>query len=154
MTAGLRRLGLACLALVVLSACGGSDGPTSPRTVDLSGTWRIAFTNLSGSGITCNTTAIDYFVTQTGTTFSATSNSTYIFTCTDGIDTVSDTATGAIISNGHVNGSAIDFDLATTSAHQTGTVTGNSVSGSSTWTLDLGGSGTLVLRGQFGGVKL
>jgi hypothetical protein len=154
MTPVLRRLGLACLTLGLLSACGGSDGPTSPRTVDLSGTWRVAFTNLSGSGITCSTTGIDYLITQSGSTFTGTSNSVWILSCTDGITSVSDTAMGALISNGHVSGSTIDFDLATSSAHQTGTVSGNSMTGTSTWTVDLGSSGTLILRGQFGGVKL
>jgi len=154
MTAAKRRLGIACLTLAVLSACGGNDGPTAPKTVDLSGTWRITFTNLSGSGVTCGSTGIDYVISQTGATFTGTSNSTYTFTCTDGVTTLSDTFTGAVITNGHINGSAVDFDLATSSAHQTGTVSGNSITGSATWTVDLGGSGTVVLRGQFGGVRL
>jgi hypothetical protein len=154
MTPALRRLAIACLALALLSACGGSDGPTAPRTADLSGTWRVAFTNLSGSGITCSTSGIDYTISQNGGTFTGTSNSAWILSCTDGVTSLSDTAVGAVISNGHVSGTTIDFDLATSSAHQSGTVSGNSMTGTSTWTLDLGSSGTLILRGQFGGVKL
>jgi hypothetical protein len=154
MTPAIRRLAAASLGLALLAACGGSDGPTAPRTPDISGTWRVSFSNLTGSGITCGSSAIDYVISQSGSTFTGTSSSTYTLTCTDGINTLSQTFTGATISNGHINGSAIDFDLATSAAHQTGTLSGNSMSGSATWSIDLGNSGTVVLRGQFGGVKL
>lgn len=154
MTPVTHRLGIACLALTLLAACGGDDGPTSPKAVDLSGTWRITFTNLSGSGITCGTTGIDYVISQTGSTFTGSSPSTYRFTCTDGVSTESETLTGAVITNGQIDGSQVAFDLATSAAHQTGMVSGNSLTGSATWTLDLGGAGTVVLRGQFGGVRL
>lgn len=153
MISATRRLAAAILGLALLAACGG-DGPTEPKLVNLSGTWRVTYTNLTGSGITCSTTAIDYLISQSGSTFTGASNSTYTITCTDGVNTLSETLTGAIVSNGHINGSALEFDLATSAAHQTGTVSGNSMSGSATWTLDLGSSGTVVLRGQFGGVRL
>jgi len=141
------------LAAALLSACGG-DNPAGPSVANIAGTWRITYSNMSGSGVTCGTTAIDYVITQSGATFTGTSNSTYTFTCTDGVNTVSQTATGGIITNGQINGSSITFDLATSSAHQTGTLSGNSITGTSTWTIDLGSSGTVVLIGQFGGLRL
>jgi len=154
MTCTMRRLLAVTLSLAALAACGGGDSPTEPRTINLSGTWRITYTNMTGSGITCGTTAIDYVISQSGTTFSGTSSSTYTITCTDGVNTLSETFVGAIITNGHINGSAIQFDLATSSAHQTGTISGNSMTGTASWTLDLGSSGTVVLNGQFGGLRL
>jgi hypothetical protein len=147
------RLGVLGLVLSLLSACGG-DSPTGPKTADISGTWRITFTNMSGSGVTCGTSAIDYVISQNGDTFTGTSNSTYSLGCTDGVSSQSETLTGAIITNGHLSGSSITFDLATSAAHQMGTISGNSVSGSATWTIDLGTSGSVVLRGQFGGARL
>jgi hypothetical protein len=153
MTSTSLRLGALGLALSLLAACGG-DSPTGPTTADIAGTWRITFTNMSGSGVTCGTSAIDYVVSQSGDTFSGTSNSTYTLSCTDGVSSGSEVLTGSIITNGHVSGSAISFDLATSAAHQTGAISGNSVSGSATWTIDLGTSGSVVLRGQFGGARL
>jgi len=149
------RLSWAVIGLVaaLATAC-GSDNPAGPSIANVAGTWRITFTNMSGSGVTCSTTAIDYVITQSGATFTGTSSSTYTFTCTDGVNTISQSVTGGIITNGQITGTSISFDLATNAAHQTGTLSGNSISGTSTWTLDLGSSGTVVLIGQFGGLRL
>ena len=144
---------LAIFAVGLLTACGNDSG-TGPSTPNIAGTWRITFTNLSGSGVSCGTTAIDYVITQSGNTFTGNSGSTYTFSCTDGVNTVSQSITGAVITNGQITGTSISFDLATNAAHQTGTLSGNSISGTSTWTLDLGSSGTVVLSGQFGGLRL
>lgn len=138
---------------VVLGACGDGGG-TSPSPANIEGTWSLAWTDMSGAGIACSTTPIVYQITQNTTTFTGNSTSTYIISCTDGVTTVEDTLTGAIITNGRINGNSISFDLATSAAHQTGTVTGNTMSGTATWTLDLGSSGTVVLSGSFAGNRL
>jgi hypothetical protein len=80
--------------------------------------------------------------------------STYTLSCTDGITTLTDTLTGAIITNGRITGNAISFDLASSAAHQTGTVSGDTMSGTATWTLDLEASGTIILRGPFAGHRV
>ena len=138
---------------VVLGACGDGDG-TGPNPVDIAGTWSLAWTNMSGSGIRCQTSAIEYQIVQNGTTFTGNSNSTYTLSCTDGITTLTDTLTGAIITNGRITGNTVSFDLASSAAHQSGTVSGDTMSGTATWTLDLGTSGTIILRGPFAGHRV
>ena len=140
------------LALVLFAACGG-DGPAGPGAISISGAWRITWTNMSGSGVSCSTSSIEIQITQSGTTFTGSSNSSWTLTCIAGGATDSETFTGAAITSGQISGSTITFNLATSAAQQTGSISGNSISGTATWTLDLG-TGTLVLTGQFGGLKV
>ncbi|HWA16430.1 MAG TPA: hypothetical protein VG817_08350 [Gemmatimonadales bacterium] len=149
-----RRILLTSLFVNLLIACGGSDDSNGPSPADLEGRWRITYSNVSGDGITCATSAIDYTISQSGRTFTGTSNSVYILQCTDGVSLASDTLVGAIITNGHIDGRSVEFDLATSTFHQAGTISGNSISGSATWMVDLGSSGTVVMRGRFGGARL
>ena len=141
---------LAVLFVFLLMSC--NSNPTGSSTpADISGTWGISYTNLQGSGISCSTSRITYTITQTGSTFTGSSTSTYTLTCVQGT-TQTSTASGAVISNGNVNGSSISFDLATSAYHQAGVISGNSISGTCTWSLAVGGS-TVVLTGQFGGTR-
>jgi hypothetical protein len=149
-----RRTLLASLFVNLLIACGGGDDSTGPSPADLEGLWRITYSNVSGDGITCGTSAIDYTISQSGRTFTGTANSVYILQCTDGVSLVSDTLIGAIITNGHIDGRSVEFDLANSTFHQSGTISGNSISGTATWTVDLGDSETVVMRGRFGGARL
>jgi hypothetical protein len=53
-----------------------------------------------------------------------------------------------------VNGSQVTFNLATSDAAQTGTVSGNSMSGTAHWRLDLGSPyGVVTLDGNWGSVR-
>ncbi|HET8836269.1 MAG TPA: hypothetical protein VFN08_16175 [Gemmatimonadales bacterium] len=59
-----------------------------------------------------------------------------------------------IIVNGTIDGNAIAFDLDTQDFHQTGSVSGSSMSGTARWTFDLGGStGIVVLNGNWAAAK-
>jgi hypothetical protein len=68
--------------------------------------------------------------------------------------TVTETFTAAIITNGRITRNTVSFDLATSVAHQSGTVSGDTMTGTATWTLDLGTSGTIILRGPFAGHRV
>jgi myosin-crossreactive antigen len=146
-------------ALLVLAGCGGSDstGPTPPANVG--GTWRFNWTNMAGTvgnlgSISCQATGVNATLSQSGVTFTGTIIGEYLVACTAGGQTASDVVSGGVITNGIVNGNQVSFNLATADASQTGTVSGNSMSGSATWRLDLGSPyGVVTLRGSWGGSR-
>ena len=139
---------------VILAACGGDDdSPTGPSLIDITGTWRISYTNLNGDGGSCFTSPIDFQIIQIGTTFSGSSNSTWSTTCTVGGDTSVSTVTGAQINNGQISSSTITFDFGLSTFENEGTVSGNSMSGTSMWVVETPVK-TFHLTGQFSGVKL
>jgi len=48
---------------------------------------------------------------------------------------------------------AVEFDLDTQDAHQSGSVSGNSMSGTAQWRFDLGGGQIVTLNGNWSAVK-
>jgi len=148
-----RRLacGLGALAVLGLFGCGGGDS-TGPSNARVGGAWTFTATNLSGSGVSCAFGGAPMTLTQSGTTFSGTYGPGTM-TCTAGGQPVSGQFQGTIV-NGTVDGNAVAFDLDTQDFHQTGSVNGNSMSGTARWTFDLGGSvGVVVLNGNWSAAK-
>ena len=63
------------------------------------------------------------------------------------------TASGSVV-NGSVSGNTVNFDLDTQDFHHTGTLSGNSMSGTATWTFDLGAPvGEVTLSGNWSASK-
>jgi len=146
----MQRLLLCSLLALGLAACGG-DKSTGPSDADIGGSWRITFTNMSGFGVSCNSNAFPLQITQSGSTFTG-SYGLGTFTCTGPGGSTSVDVEGVVV-NGTVDINAVAFDLDTQDAHQTGSVSGNSMSGTAWWRLDLGGGQIITFNGNWSAVK-
>jgi hypothetical protein len=125
----MKRL-LAVSIIVLLAAC---DGSTEPPKVNVTGNWAIAWPSMTGSGgyagLTCSISGMTLSVTQTGQSFSGTYSSSTI-TCNGNAVA----ATAGVVVSGTVSGNSVSFDLDNATTHQTGTISGNTMSGSAAWT--------------------
>jgi hypothetical protein len=122
--------GLACILLCWVLACG--DG-TGPAEVNVTGIWTVTFSDLSGGGFSCSSIApTTLTLTQTGETVSGAYNGGEV-ACSGPNGSFSFPAGSGDVVNGEVNGTTISFDLDSPEIHQSGTVTGSSMSGTATW---------------------
>ncbi|HET6232353.1 MAG TPA: hypothetical protein VFE05_19920 [Longimicrobiaceae bacterium] len=138
------RIKAGLLALVVgLAACSGDS--TGPSNAKLSGAWSFSVSNLSGSGLAnCNVAGLTLNLTQSGSSFSGTYTPGTL-TC-PGVGATS--FSGGTVVNGTVNGNNVTFNLDDPSFHNTGTLNGSGISGT---TLVQTSSGNLT--GTFSAVK-
>ena len=141
------------LTALLAAACGGdSSGPGSNNAVPLTGSWSYSTSNLSAIGVTCNSSGTILTVTQVGSTFSGTYSGGTL-SCTSSSGTVSGAVGSGVVVSGSLVGNAVSFDLDTSDWRNTGSVTGNSMSG--TVTVRVVVSGTLyTLTGAFGAARL
>ena len=139
------RLNLLAVLLVFTLGCG--DKATEPQVLNIAGIYTANWTSMSGSGYSCNASGVKLELNQSGDTFTGT-YSAGSFSCNG---TYVGTLKGTVV-NGKLNDSDVHFDLDSPDFHQTGTVSGNSLSGSATWTLDFG-SGPLTLTGSWAASK-
>ncbi|HEU4647612.1 MAG TPA: hypothetical protein VFS33_01035 [Gemmatimonadales bacterium] len=140
------------LTLLLVAGCSG-DGPTASDPSTLNGTWSASFTNLGGSGISCSTTTVTATLTTSGNTFTGNYGSGTM-TCAAAGQSESAPIPGGVIVNGTINGNAVTFDLDTPDLHQTGTLSGNSMSGTAVWRADLGPPyGVITLTGSWSATK-
>ncbi len=148
----MRRIPLLLLIPVFL-ACGGDDimGPSIP-SVD--GSWTYNVTNLSGSGISCNVSGTSMVLTQSGGTFTG-SYSGGTSSCTGPAGPISTPIGSGPVANGSVTSAgAVSFDIDTQDWRNTGTLSGNSMSGTVTVRLDLGApTGVVLLSGNFSAAR-
>ncbi|MFV1988835.1 MAG: hypothetical protein ACC682_16305 [Gemmatimonadota bacterium] len=141
-----------------LGGCGdsatGPDGPSNaPPSV--AGSWTYAATNMTGSlsGVTvvCNFRNVPIMLTQSGTSFSGTTNGGS-FTCAVGGVSDGGTFGSRIVVNGRLDGSTVQFDFDSPDWHHSGSITGNSMTGSATAIFELS-TGAVVLRGNWSAVR-
>jgi len=140
------------LLLLLATACGGSDDLAGPTHADVGGAWRITFANMSGSGATCNSSTGNLTLTHSGATGFTGSYGPLTLSCTDGVDSFSGTFQGTVV-NGTVNQNTVAFDLDTQDVHQTGTVSGATMSGSAQWDVNAPGGGSFTLNGNWSAEK-
>ncbi|MGH7648080.1 MAG: hypothetical protein ACREND_08170 [Gemmatimonadaceae bacterium] len=149
------RISLAFSILVLglagaVSGCGGYTGPTLP---DLNGTWTLSLTNLSGSGISCNLSGTTMSLNQSGASFSG-SYSGGVFQCVGGGEGFSAEIGGGSVIDGTIAGNTVSFDLDSPDFPLSGVVSGTSMSGTSTLSVDLGAPyGVITLSGNWGAAK-
>jgi hypothetical protein len=154
----IRRAATAAVLLIAAGCDGGGESLGPPSNADVGGNWILSWTNMrgtvSGIAITCNAIGLHATITQTGTSLTGQIVGTWTFTCTAAGQTETETVSGGIISSGTVAGNHIHFHLATEDANQDGTVQGNTMFGTATWTADLGPPyGVMTLTGQWSGVR-
>jgi len=151
---------LLLLALLLAgSACG--DDPNEADSTGVGGQWRVTFSNMAGSGVSCGSATGDMSLSMSGATFTGTYGPIPL-SCTDANGSFQDTLQGAVV-NGSLGVNAVSFDLDTPSFHQTGTTNGclpgecdvpsgprpNALNGTAHWTIDLGGGQTAILDGNW-----
>ncbi|MGE0353182.1 MAG: hypothetical protein AB7Q69_08075 [Gemmatimonadales bacterium] len=147
----MKRLLLAA-GVFVFAGCGG-DGAGPNPTVNVAGTWDLSISSLSGAGISCTLTGMVVVITQAGTTFSGSYNGGTMQCYGPGGSTGGPIGSGTVV-NGKLSGSEVQFDLDTQDIHQTGSIGGNSMSGTTTWRLDLGApTGVIVLSGNWSAAR-
>jgi hypothetical protein len=138
-------------AVLGMTACGGDDA-TGPSNASVAGAWTLSVSNMSGQGVSCSVGGTALTLTQSGTTFSGTYGPGTM-TCVAGSQSTEVGVQGTVV-NGTVDGNAVAFDLDTQDFHHTGSVSGNSMSGTARWTFDFGGSvGVVVLNGNWAAAK-
>jgi hypothetical protein len=148
-----KRLWVALLlaAPAALYGCGGGDS-VGPSDANVGGVWTFSISNMSGQGVSCRLGNTPMTLSQTGGTFTG-SYGPGTITCQAGSESLSATTQGTIVS-GTVDVNAVQFDLDTQDFHHTGSISGNSMSGTARWTLDLGGSvGVITLNGNWAAAR-
>ena len=145
---------LAAVAGLIVGCGGDSTGPNGGNNdANVSGNWSMSASNMSGGGISCNAGPTPLTLTQSGKSFTGTYGLTNL-SCQGPGGSAGGQVTGGTIVNGTVNGSTVTFDLDTPDFHHTGTVTGNSMSGTASWRVDFGApTGVVTLSGSWAAAK-
>lgn len=110
-----------CALLLLVTACSDSSGP---EPINMAGAWALNVSNLTGGSFTCSVTNTTLALNQTGTTFTG----SYIggqMRC-DG--SLLGTLSG-VVNNGTVSGTNVQFDFDTPDIRFSGSVSGNTASG-------------------------
>jgi hypothetical protein len=131
--------------LVWILACGGDDNGTGPgRFANVSGSWSLSITNMTGGGGSCSTSSpIQLTLNQSTTAFTGTYGGGGVLSCTAPFGSFSAATGSGSVLNGQVDGNEVSFDIGTANFHQVGTVNGSSMAGTATWTFESGSASTL-----------
>lgn len=143
----MRKL-LPLIAVAVLAACGGdSSGPGT----SVAGSWLYSVSNLSSGSLTCSSSGTTLSITQSGSSFSG-SYSGGTLTCITPSGSSSVAIGGGAVVSGSISGNSVSFNLDTSDWHNSGTITGGSMSGTVTVHLTVDGT-TYTLTGNFGAAR-
>jgi len=141
-----RRLAhsLSLVALIALASCHDSDAP-----VNLNGTWRLAFQEMTEGAFVCSIEALDVRIVHSGAALTGTQVGPALRVCVVNASTIVVPFTGETLS-GQIAGSAVTFTLGVVPGTQdaggnsaTGMLEGDVISGSASWD-DSAGSSSLV----------
>jgi hypothetical protein len=139
--------GLLVIGLAGVAGCGGGDGgPTGPSNSSIAGTWHLSLSNVSGSGETCSAVSITLVLQGSGSSFSGTYDGVLACGPTGG-QAQGSRVQGSIV-NGTRSGSQVAFDMDNSDLHHTGTISGDQMSGTANYHLNLTG-GLLILSGSW-----
>lgn len=141
------------VSFLLLSACGGDDGPTAVADGELTGRWSYSANDLTGSGLSCDMSGVTATLNQTGATFTGTAQGGTV-TCRMGSQSQQQALGTSNILNGQIAGSSVSFDIGTPDFHHTGTLDGSSMSGSVSFGFDFGAPfGVISLTGRWSAAK-
>lgn len=140
------------LALVIcgvgLAACSGdSTGSSGPQ---VAGVWRLDITNFNSGPVSCLDTGVTMTLQQAGESFSGTYSGGQ-FKCSSAVGSDSAPTSGKVV-HGSLSGTSVQFDLDTTAWHQTGTISGTTMSGLVNATLVVGGT-PITIAGDWTATK-
>ena len=152
----MRRI-LLLLLIPVFLACGDDGGDTTgPSIPSVAGSWTYNASNLSGGGISisCSVSGTSLVLTQSGGTFTG-SYSGGTISCSGETGTPSVPVGSGTVANGSVTSAgAVSFDFDTQDWQNTGTLSGNSISGTATVRIDLGSpTGVVTVSGNFSAAR-
>ena len=149
------RRTLLLLLIPVFLACGGDDdGLMGPSIPSVAGSWTYNMSNLSGGGLSCSTTGTSLVFNQSASTFTGTYSGGTL-SCTGGGGTASvPVGTGTVVNGSVTTAGAVSFDFDTQDWRNTGTLSGNSISGTVVVRIDLGApTGVITLSGNFSAAR-
>lgn len=132
---------LVAVAVLAASVACGDDSPV----VTVTGAWTASIT-LNGTGLTCSL-LVPMDLTQSGATFSGTYTDASV-TCNG----QTSTGIGGTVINGHIVSRDVSFDLDDPSAHQEGTIDGNTMTGTANWVINTSG-GAVGLSGTWSATR-
>ncbi len=139
------------ILLALLTACGGSDGPTTPpAAVDLTGDWAWSISGATGGNAVCSVNNVTLTFTQTTSGLSGgfTAGGNGNVTCVIGgsQNQTTNFAGSTLLTGLSRNGGSITFSFSATSGPwvSSGNITGNNRM-SGTATIRLSASGTVVV---------
>jgi hypothetical protein len=136
-------------ALFAIVGCGGDTGPA---TANLAGTWTYATSNLVGAGVTCSSSGTLLTLNQSGTTFSGSYSGGTLTCSAPGVTPQSVLLGSGIVVSGNAGVTTVSFNLDTSDWANTGTIAGNSMSGTTHVTLN-DGTTTVTLSGNFAAAR-
>jgi hypothetical protein len=144
------KLALLTTGIIALSACSAdSTGPSVPQ---VSGQWAYNASNLAGGGLSCSISGVRLILTQVRNTFSGSTNGGNLNCVAGAVTLVHSAIANDVIANGQINGNSVSFDIGTSDLHNTGTLSGNSLSGQLSARINTGSS-ILTLIGNFSAVR-
>lgn len=161
MLRSIRLTTLLTALLVAFAACGDDDGnggptgPSGPSDAQVGGSWTYNASNmtgtLSGTTVSCSIGGRAMNLNQTGSTFTG-STVGGTLTCTGGGQTLSEPLGSGVVVNGSVNGSEVSFDFGTSDWRHQGTVSGSSMNGTVTISIQLDDQ-LVILNGNWAAAR-
>ncbi len=141
----------AVAALAAFGTSCGDDDPSGPKIPNVAGSWIYEATDLTASGVTCNFTNVPMTLAQDGTTFSG-AYAGGLLACTGPGGSFSEQVAGGAIVSGTISGNTVRFDLDTSDWRNTGTISGDTMSGTVAVRVD-DGTTTVTLAGVFSAAR-
>jgi hypothetical protein len=141
-----KTLSIATSLAVLITAC-GDDDPSGPTIPNVAGSWTYSATNITGGGVTCSFTNVPMTLAQTGTTFTG-AYAGGLLACAGPGGSFSEQVAGGSVATGTINGNAVTFDLDNSDWHNTGTISGATMSGTVVVKIN-DGTTTFTLAGEF-----
>jgi hypothetical protein len=127
-------------SLGVLVGCGADGAGVGPSAnANVTGSWNAVWQSMNGTDMSCSADGGRLELSQSTGRFTG-SYRVQTLTCNGMSRTVS---TGAVL-NGTIQGNQVAFDLSDPAFHQSGSLTGDEMSGSATWTLSIDGTAHTV----------
>ena len=126
--------------LGVLLGCGGDGSGVGPgEDTNVTGSWTAIWQSMNGPGMSCSADGGRLELNQAGGRFTGTYR-VETLTCNG----MSGSASTGSVLNGTVAQNQVAFDLNDPAFHQSGSLNGDEMSGSATWTLTVSGTSYTV----------
>jgi hypothetical protein len=126
-------------SLGVLLGCGGDGSGVAPGDTNVTGSWNAVWQSMNGTDMSCSADGGRLELNQSTGRFTGTYR-VQTLTCNG---RSSNPSTGTVL-NGTIAGNQVAFDLNDPAFHQSGSLSGDEMSGSATWTLDIDGTSHTV----------